>query len=195
MCLSVYVCLCVVFVCVCVCVCVCLSLCLLCLCVSCVFLYVSVYVYVCLCVVLVCVRGCWGVHFTYVLWHEKKVENMKSCRVESAKTQAVAQTNQPLPYKMVPDPGHYQLTWGAPLLSRIPKLPNFSIELEFSPCLGLFPAPPGSCCASGLPHMSFWKLPQLVASWISEFLLGWVFPSPACAVSSCQLTCQLLPIL
>lgn len=139
-----------------------------------------------MCCVRVCVRVCWGVHtyFTYVLWHEKKVENMKSCRVELARTQAVAQTNQPVPYKMIPDPGHSQVTWGAPLLSRIPKLPNFSVELEFSPCLGFFPVPPGACRASGLPHMSFWKLPQLRESWISEFLLGWVFPSPACAVSS-----------
>ena len=36
---------------------------------------------------------------------------------------------------------------------------------------------PGAFCATGAFHVSFWKLAWLLASWISEFLLGWVLPS------------------
>jgi hypothetical protein len=46
--------------------------------------------------------------------HEKKGENMKKCRVELTKIQAVGQTNEPVPYKMVSNPRHYQVTWGSP---------------------------------------------------------------------------------
>lgn len=65
----------------------------------------------------------------------------------------------------------------APLPSWTPKPPNFSIELEFPPRLRFFPVLPGAFCATGAFHVSFWKLAWLLASWISEFLLGWVLPS------------------
>ena len=93
---------------VCVCVCVCV----------CVYLYVSVCVCVSMSVYVCVVSVCWQLLGVYVLYiygmHEKKGENMKKCRVELTKIQAVGQTNEPVPYKMVSNPRHYQVTWGSP---------------------------------------------------------------------------------